>query len=64
MFTAQRFLQDCVYIIGGQPVLSRGQRMTPGSGMVIYNWRTLTWGDEEMLAGMSSKRYAHASCVV
>ena len=64
MFTAHHFLQDRMYIIGGQPVLSRGQRMTPGHGMVIYNWRTQTWEDEEMLAGTSSKRYAHASCVV
>jgi len=64
-FTSHVFNEDELYIIGGQCSVAQPRfKHIQGVGMDRFSFNSNTWIDAGMLAGTSSKRYAHASCVL
>lgn len=68
-FTAHILNDNELYVIGGQRTLAQQhQRRIQAVGMDKYVFEGQCWKGEwktpQMLAGMSSRRYAHASCIL
>lgn len=62
-FTSHIFKENELYVIGGQCVVAQPRfKHIQAVGMDTYDLHKREWIGSGMLAGSSSKRYAHASC--
>lgn len=61
-FTAHRLNGDEVFVIGGMTRSSESKNASKAMGMAVYDLQRKEW--TETYAGLTGKRFGHASCVI